>query len=636
MPAGTVVEQDDDEGTTWWEAEKVVASRIRNGTKQYRVRWVGCSKAQDTWEPEENLADSLYELAEKYDAIAGNRRKPIVSSQRKPRKKQKLASAIERRNNREAWTIPEGNTGTTAPSVLSFGLLRVDSLRHKSVAPLSFASHYFGRRLFHVEIPLKRGGEDIPPKQTSFDGYSFSLLSSRVPRDTKSGKTQFHDNQKIVRLTYVATSGPGLSTISLQKKLDAIADFESLSKVSPHKAKARLELLESGTSEGLLITELTKSDFKVVKEQGNLGCGFIPLSVLETLGFEKTNCLQVRVIAPQLGVFKGVLCPKQGIDCIELPRSMQKVGPSKAKPRERWVCMLVKQTFPTSKNVQLGRQLDHSSQPSLSYFKRDRSAGDMIERLWKSLGVPQRTFISYARRCNKKDSIRGLKHAYLLGVADPTGNLPEGTVFVPGLGRESRGNHDKVFITRSPCVESSDGRLVPVVDKRPRTMSRSDWEWINTFSFGIVIFGSFQDKATPLPELIAGGDLDGDTYLVCWDKGIVASIESNAFPFSSVNAECTCGLVQSSRTPERRGNWLSDSQDVMLDIEWLANVKAINGRLWGAAKRAADNSIEYMNDPAAVQLAKAYKLSLDLAKRGGQLSVPEDVRNVLRSHFTAF
>ncbi|CAL4130489.1 unnamed protein product, partial [Meganyctiphanes norvegica] len=45
--------------------EKIVADRKKNGTRQYRVQWVGWDPKFNTWEPEENLQNCI-KLLNKY------------------------------------------------------------------------------------------------------------------------------------------------------------------------------------------------------------------------------------------------------------------------------------------------------------------------------------------------------------------------------------------------------------------------------------------------------------------------------------------------------------------------------------------------------------------------------------------
>jgi hypothetical protein len=618
--AGTVVEEDPN--GTWWQAERIVADRVRDGIEEYRVRWVGCTGRQDTWVREEDLADSLYnEYAEQCKAQsekASKKRRNETNKQTKKGPPKKKPKVVDRPipTIRHAWTVPDGNR-----ALLTFGTLSIDALCNRKNNEVSFASYYFGKRLKAVEVPLKRGSA-APQPVVNFGGYTFNLLSSRIPEENRN-KDHFQGDQKCIRFFYVATSGPGLEVLDLEAELRSIANFEDLP--SPHKAKSRLELLQSATTEDL-ITNLSLTKFKVVKENFHLGCGFIPTTMLEAIGYEPDICIQVRVISPKLGIFKGVLCPKLGIKHIELPTSMRKVQRSKVRSPKEWVVLIVKRTFPSKNNIQLGRQLlgsSSASKPALSSFKRNRGPGEMFERLWRSMGVSQSSIQSYVKRCNKRASIAGLKHTYLLGVKDPFDKLPKGKIFIPGIGSAISGN--SVFVTRSPCIEPSDGRLIPVTKKKPSGMSANDWEWLNSLPFGIVIFASPKDDKKPLPELIAGGDLDGDTYLVCWDYTILSSMKMTPTPIPESKK---CKLVENPSSPTVAGNWLSAAQNVMLDVEWSFNVKLLRGKLYGEAKRAADkNESQFLKDKDAVQFAQAYNLSLDLGKHGGLLCVPEKVRS---------
>jgi hypothetical protein len=54
----------DDDGEKYWEVEYVVARRKRTGKEEYLVHWKGCPDSQNSWEPADNLCDSLIEEAQ--------------------------------------------------------------------------------------------------------------------------------------------------------------------------------------------------------------------------------------------------------------------------------------------------------------------------------------------------------------------------------------------------------------------------------------------------------------------------------------------------------------------------------------------------------------------------------------------
>ena len=68
-----------------------------------------------------------------------------------------------------------------------------------------------------------------------------------------------------------------------------------------------------------------------------MGCGYIPQRLIDRFllgryhpsqqSWSNQICaLQVRIIVPNMGIFKGVLVEKQDIEKIQLPPSMRKVG----------------------------------------------------------------------------------------------------------------------------------------------------------------------------------------------------------------------------------------------------------------------------------------------------------------------
>ena len=49
----------DDEGNELWDVENIVDQRLRNGRKEYLVKWRGWAHKYNTWEPEENFLEDM-------------------------------------------------------------------------------------------------------------------------------------------------------------------------------------------------------------------------------------------------------------------------------------------------------------------------------------------------------------------------------------------------------------------------------------------------------------------------------------------------------------------------------------------------------------------------------------------------
>ena len=69
LPANTSVSDDD-----LYEFEKIVDKMIgKDGKPEYRIRWMGCNKDQDTWEPPENLPEKLIRMYDEVVSQNGNK-----------------------------------------------------------------------------------------------------------------------------------------------------------------------------------------------------------------------------------------------------------------------------------------------------------------------------------------------------------------------------------------------------------------------------------------------------------------------------------------------------------------------------------------------------------------------------------
>jgi len=480
-----------------------------------------------------------------------------------------------------------------------------------------FVKRFFKDRVLICEAPLPSSKEMGLGQGPAYqkDGQDYRLVSAKVVDD---GLEFWGGKKEAVRLMFVA-----LGERSLEEELDDLADFAGIAKA--RKLAARLELLQSP---GKVFTT-TADHFEDIaepqpsKESG--GCGFIPRKLLQELVIgcakpAKITSIQVRVYGPRLGVLKGVLTLKEGIDKIQLPPSMRKVDPSKTNHSESaWV--VVTRTFPSSTSQQLERWLQGGEANKTLMEKQKPRMSPMVRRVLTSLNVADNDLTSHEKS-------RPRKEAFLVGVADPTDYIPEGQVVIPGLNREQLPDVDGihcVFVSRCPCIQPEDGKRLPVLLDRPEAMPPSAWDGVDgIFSrpFGDIIFSN---KGQALPETIAAGDLDGDKYFVCWTESIVKSV----CPQEDLEPAVSAGQPP-PKPPKGLGTgWLDQAQAHMLSAETLHEGHQI-GRYYRAAEKIADESELGIRHPDAKALFRAYAQAIDQGKHGGDIVLPDHLRAKLR------
>eukprot|EP00913_Durusdinium_trenchii_P002975 g2756.t1 len=337
-----------------------------------------------------------------------------------------------------------------------------------------------------------------------------------------------------------------------EKNPPKFTTFTETARKSARKVASRLELLQSP---GHVVSGFTAANLEAIPEpltKASGGCGFINQRDLQRLTehlgtrtekFKAATSVQVRIFGARVGVLKGVLTLKEGIEKIQFAKEMG--GPAAQEE-----------------------------------FRQE---------------------------------------AFVVGVADPTGQLPEGQIFISGLQEQllSQGMSE-VLVTRCPCVRPSDGKRLRVVTCRPPGMAEEAWRFLTSRSFGEVIFPRASDVG--LPELIAEGDLDGDLYWICWNAKLVATTQPDEVT-EAEGAEAPPTLA--GRGPPLGGGWLKAAQLHMLAGEVLKEGQLI-GRIYRAAeKRAIDHGLR---DPDAQALFRAYVQSIDTGKHGNSIEIPQHLR----------
>lgn len=480
------------------------------------------------------------------------------------------------------------------------------------------AKMLFGDRILVCKLQPEANLSEVPSVYSTPDGRTYQLLSIKLHKHAKAVSSASKLTTVEMDLVYVMTSGP--ESIDVQLELDKFANFGQL---AVEKAVARLELLQStaraSTRQGpshLIFDDLTASDFELIDEDGHEGCGFIPREYIERfLGShavgKRTMALQVRMVAPRIGIAKGMLVEKTGITKIQLPQSMLKVGPSVKDNAGDEACFLITSNgvFPSTTHLHMAKLLD--GQRVADSFQRNK-LGSMAMDLLEARGVP-RSIVKQYQNDSYSNYKTCLKHSFLVGVADPTGAIPPGHVFVTGMNVLSV-VRDKVFVTRFPCTKESDGPLLPILRSKPASMSDRDWEMLHGFAFGAIIFGSPAPGHAALPTMIANGDLDGDLYFVLWDPDLL----SHMSPIELVSEASEPSTASLERPLPN--NWFADAQELMRDIGKPMNRHKLIGKLYKLRDEVIHELGYHHRD--AMAFGAAYRDAIDTGKHGGSVRLP--------------
>ncbi|KAK4144578.1 RNA dependent RNA polymerase-domain-containing protein [Dichotomopilus funicola] len=122
----------------------------------------------------------------------------------------------------------------------------------------------------------------------------------------------------------------------------------------------------------------------------------------------------------------------------------------------------------------------------------------------------------YTKMLNKREEQRCRillpKSRLLFGICDAWGVLKEGEcavkITLEGDGQPTALKGCDVLVTRNPCLHPGDLQKFKVVDK-PELSHLVD----------CIVFST--QGRRPAADMMSGGDLDGDTFFVCWDNAIV-------------------------------------------------------------------------------------------------------------------
>ena len=148
----------------------------------------------------------------------------------------------------------------------------------------------------------------------------------------------------------------------------------------------------------------------------------------------------------------------------------------------------------------------------------DQKTLEKLEHLRISVRGPQHANATPLQK-PKKSAAQKLKipieeSRNVYGVCDYANSLASGTVFFqPTIRGEPKILHNvRVVVAKNPCYHPGDVRVLTCVDE-PSCHHLVD----------CIVFPTQGDR--PHSDEIAGSDLDGDKYFVCWDKDLVPAKE---------------------------------------------------------------------------------------------------------------
>lgn len=402
-------------------------------------------------------------------------------------------------------------------------------------------SHFFLRWFFGNRLKIKEVAANLQisklERTIEFSSTTYHLVASKYEK--QRGRPSMFNASKFsgdyVKAFYLAEK----SGVSVQEEFNAIANFAELV-ISPGKLAKRLELLVSTAS---CSTGVNKAPYTFLlpmsfveeidlPDNATMGCGFIPSFILSELlgGGKRADSafgIRVRVVCPSMGIYKGNLFVRAGIKKIQLPNSMLKVGKSVArKTAFKGAFLIINQVYPSSNNQLIEREINpYLKPPTKTAEKSLEGIPTMVFNLLLACGVPSDIMEDYKSNCKHYEHRH---HANLVGMCDCTvGGLPPGAVFISGIGVGGMDGH-KVSVTRAPCTEPDDAKLVPIVSKKPPEMDDEDWNHLQSVRFGAIVFPSPKDdESMSLVEFINNSDLDGDNFFCLWDPTILPHLEEN-------------------------------------------------------------------------------------------------------------
>lgn len=185
----------------------------------------------------------------------------------------------------------------------------------------------------------------------------------------------------------------------------------------------------------------------------------------------------------------------------------------------------------------------------------------------------------------------------VFGIGDPSGKIDvDRCFFQPTIDGKTKIFHDiDIVVLKSPCYHPGDIKVLKCVDI-PECRHLYD----------CLIFST--NGSRPAPDQIAGSDLDGDKYFVCWDTDLI--------PLST-------------KTPTSYSGAKSKDSDVTYEqlIKYFSNY---NASLVGTVNNYWCKWADYagVNSAQCIMLANLFSRAVDAAKSGENIQLPIELKEI--------
>lgn len=243
--------------------------------------------------------------------------------------------------------------------------------------------------------------------------------------------------------------------------------------------------------------------------------------------------------------------------------------------------------FQLAENLLKTGQLDQKMKRSLEQFRNrvrepQQSKPNPLQKVKKSAAQKLKIPIEKSRN--------------VYGVCDPSGKLKHKTVFFqPTIrGQPIILNDTQVVVAKNPCYHPGDMRILRCVDV-PECHHLVD----------CVVFPT--EGRRPHPDEIAGSDLDGDKFFVCWDDDLVPRKEENPCQYPAAK-------------PKKRLN-NPTREDFLKYFARYSNSTV--SKLDSLFIRWADDT--GINSTQCKMVAALFSRAIDAAKTGERVQIPPNI-----------